>query len=296
MAWFLVNCAMEDIVLVAIDFGKHKDPTHLRYDGRKDVSLSSLLAFNTRDLHLVRRWASAYNSPMTDMPAGDPGTTNRLYMLRHGENPANLAKEFSNRRVDQPLTEKGELQAEQTADYFAAQGLDAIYCSPLKRAAQTAGIIAQRLGLEATILEAFREIDVGLLEGRPATAADWAFHAQMMQAWFDGRHEAAFPEGENYDDLQARMNEGLLAATQGRSGQKILVVGHGGIMTVTLKDLCPGLDIAWLRTTLWDNCAFAEIELTRQDGRLEGRLLSWNQHGHLHGEAANLVPGVPQEE
>jgi probable phosphoglycerate mutase len=233
---------------------------------------------------------------MSDTTSQNHTKTNRLYLLRHGENPANLTKVFSSRLVDQSLTEKGVLQAEQTADYFADQGLDAVYSSPLKRAAQTAGIIADRLGLEATILEAFREIDVGSLEGRPATAADWAFHAQMMQAWFDGRHAAAFPEGESYDDLWARVNDGLLVATDGRSGHKILVVGHGGIMTITLKDLCPDLDVAWLRTTLWDNCAFAEVDLARQDGRLHGRLVSWNQHHHLHGAAADLVPGVPQDE
>lgn len=233
---------------------------------------------------------------MSATPASAPNTTNRLYLLRHGENPANLSKEFSNRKVDQPLTTKGILQAEQTAEHFAGLGLNAIYSSPLKRAKQTATIIAKRLGLDVTVMEAFREIDVGSLEGRPATPADWAFHAQMMQVWFDGRHEAAFPEGESYDDLWARMNDGLLAATACRSNHKILVVGHGGIMSITLKDLCPDLDISWLRTTLWDNCAFSEIELARQNGRWQGRLLAWNQHDHLHGPAAELVPGVPQDE
>jgi probable phosphoglycerate mutase len=228
--------------------------------------------------------------------SADRITKTHLYLLRHGENPANLNKEFSNRQVDHPLTGKGILQAEQTADYFAGQSLDAIYTSPLKRAAQTASIIADRLSLNVIVMEAFREIDVGSLEGRPATPADWAFHAQMMDAWFDGSHDAAFPDGENYDDLWLRMNEGLLAATTGRVNQKILVVGHGGILTVTLKDLCPDLDVEWLRSTLWDNCAFTEVELSRQDGRLEGRLLSWNQHDHLHGLAADLVPGVPQDE
>lgn len=223
-------------------------------------------------------------------------TKTRLYLLRHGENPANLSKEFSNRLVDHLLTEKGVLQAEQTADYFAGQDLAAIYSSPLKRAVQTAGIIAARPGLQVIEAEAFREIDVGSLEGRPATAADWALHAQIMNDWFDGKNDSAFPDGENYNDLWARIQAGLLAATAGRSSQAILVVGHGGILTVTLKDLCPDLDTDWLRTTHWDNCAFAEVELERQDGGLYGRLLAWNQHDHLHGEAAELVPGVPQEE
>lgn len=233
---------------------------------------------------------------MSNAKSSTDSTTNRLYLLRHGENPANLSKVFSNRHVDHPLTEKGVLQAEQTADYFTRQGLDAVYSSPLKRAAQTAEIIANRLDLAVIILEAFREIDVGSLEGRPATPADWALHAQIMNDWFDGKNNAAFPGGENYDDLWARMNDGLLKATAGRSGQKILVVGHGGIMTVCLKDLCPGLDVAWLRTTRWDNCAITEIELKRQGDRLEGRLVAWNQHDHLHGLAAELVPGVPDDE
>lgn len=229
-------------------------------------------------------------------PLSEPTSTkNRLYLLRHGENPANLSKEFSSRQVDYPLTEKGVLQAEQTAAYFAERGLNAIYSSPLKRAAQTAGLVAARSGLEVEVLEAFREIDVGSLEGRPATAADWTLHARILNDWFDGQHEAAFPEGENYDDLWARTRAGLLAATAGRSNQAILVVGHGGIMTVTLKDLCPDLDVEWLRTTHWDNCAFAEIELESLGGRLQGRLVTWNSHQHLFGAAAELVSGVPKE-
>ena len=42
---------------------------------------------------------------------------NLVYLVRHGENPANLLKQFSYRKVDYPLTEKGVLQAEQTAAY-----------------------------------------------------------------------------------------------------------------------------------------------------------------------------------
>jgi len=189
------------------------------------------------------------------------------------------------------------LQAQQSAAYFRQQNIQAVYSSPLKRAAQTATIIADRLGLEVVNSEAFREIDMGALEDRPATAADWTFHNQIISEWYDGRHETAFPEGENYDEIWTRVYRGLLAATAGRSNEQILVVGHGGIQTVMLKDLCPDLDVAWLRRTHWDNCAFAEIEVTRrQDGQLEGSLLTWNNHGHLHGRAGDLVPGVPTEE
>ena len=33
--------------------------------------------------------------------------SNRIYLVRHGENLANITKEFSHRRVDYPLTARG---------------------------------------------------------------------------------------------------------------------------------------------------------------------------------------------
>jgi broad specificity phosphatase PhoE len=57
----------------------------------------------------------------------------RLYWVRHGESIVNLTKEFSHRLVDKPLTPKGTLQAQQTADYFIDKKIDAIYCSPLNK-------------------------------------------------------------------------------------------------------------------------------------------------------------------
>ncbi len=63
--------------------------------------------------------------------------TTRIYLVRHGENLANITKEFSYRTVDYPLTSKGALQAEQTAERFIGQGIGAIYASPLLRASDS---------------------------------------------------------------------------------------------------------------------------------------------------------------
>ena len=59
---------------------------------------------------------------------------NTIYLVRHGENLANITKEFSHRLVDYSLTPKGIIQAEQTAAYFRDFHIDEIYSSPLKRA------------------------------------------------------------------------------------------------------------------------------------------------------------------
>ncbi|MCB0198167.1 MAG: histidine phosphatase family protein, partial [Anaerolineae bacterium] len=68
--------------------------------------------------------------------------THNFYLVRHGENPANITKEFSYRDVDYSLTPKGVLQAQQTAAHFRNVPVDAVVASPLKRTRETAAIIA----------------------------------------------------------------------------------------------------------------------------------------------------------
>jgi len=231
----------------------------------------------------------------------NPTLNNRLYLVRHGENPANISKVFSSKIIDQSLTSKGVLQAQQTAARFDQLDIStgnwarAVFSSPLRRAIETAEIIAKMLNLEVSILEEFREIGVGILEERPATQSDWVFHERVMGDWFDGKSETGFPGGENYLDLWARMKSGLLEITRGLSDKHIIVVGHGGIMSVTMKDLCPEVETNFLQTNKWDNCAITEVELQRTGDQIHGRLVMWNDHSHLKGEAAELVPGVPED-
>ena len=77
---------------------------------------------------------------------------NTLYLIRHGENPANITKEFSHRLVDYSLTPKGVLQAQQTGEYFKNKQIDAIYCSPLKRARTRSTMQAQPVCLRPSSL------------------------------------------------------------------------------------------------------------------------------------------------
>ena len=87
----------------------------------------------------------------------------QLYLVRHGENPANVTKRFSFRAVDEGLTGKGILQAQQTADFFRSLAHSRegwlgqmVVASPLKRAIETATIIANELELGVSVKEAFR--------------------------------------------------------------------------------------------------------------------------------------------
>ena len=218
---------------------------------------------------------------------------NRLYWVRHGESVVNLTKQFSYRLVDLPLTPKGVLQAQQTAEWFLDKRITAIYCSPLMRAAETAGIIGQRIGLPVAPMEEFREVNVGDLEKRTPNAADWVFNMNVMKAWFRGDVKVAFPGGEDYLTLVERFRSGFQSIMDHHSEANLLVVGHGGSFALTLKDLCPQVDIDWLRKQEVENCSITEIRLECLDGRVQGELVSWARNDHLRGRAAEIVSGMP---
>lgn len=210
-------------------------------------------------------------------------TTNTLYLVRHGENPANLKREFSYKILDYSLTEKGVRQAEQTAAYFANGGprVDAIFSSPLKRALETAQIIGAQTGHDVTVIEEFREINCGDFDGAPPTEEMWAEHDRILEAWRNGDHAVRFPGGEDYHRLLARVRVGLAQVVAGRDGQQIVIVAHGGIVQASLKDVCRDLDGSVIQAAPNRNCAITELELHTDRADSWGTLKRWASCEHL---------------
>src|SRR5450432_219011 len=221
---------------------------------------------------------------------------NTIYLVRHAENVANLTKEFSHKLVDYSLTAKGILQAQQTASYFRDKHIDEIYSSPLKRARETADIIAQEDHLSVSIVEQFREVNVGSLEGRPPNAENWALHERILQDWKIGNHDTTFPDGENYTMLLARMRSGIRQISAHKNNRNIVVVAHGGIITGTIANICSDVDIEQLIHIENHNCSITEIECAVDGEQIKATLTRWAYYGHLHGEAAEFVSGTYQFE
>jgi broad specificity phosphatase PhoE len=223
-------------------------------------------------------------------------TTNTLYLVRHGENTANITKEFSYKYIDYSLTPKGVAQAAQTATFFAQIPLDAIYSSPLKRAVETARAIAEPHHLPVLLLEEMREVNVGYLEQANPTPAEitasWAMHDKIIREWLKGNHTATFEGGESFLELLARARRGLLTATHERSNQRIVISSHGGILAAIVRAFCTNLDMAQGYYDM-GNCAITEVELTTNDQEITGLLRSWASTAHLSGEAASQVSPRP---
>jgi broad specificity phosphatase PhoE len=202
-----------------------------------------------------------------------------IHFIRHGENPANLTREFSCRRVDYPLTERGIQQARQTAEHLRSRSLAAVYASPLKRASQTATILAEALELPVMIREEFREINVGRLEDEPPTEENWALHDRIFETWLHGDPAVRFPDGECQLDLLRRMRMGLEEIVTTYPGREVALVGHGGILAATIGHLCFG-NLPNEGDHI-PNCSITELAFSCVGGRLQGELRAWAVCGHL---------------
>ena len=79
-----------------------------------------------------------------------------LLLIRHA---LPLRVELSAGRADPPLSDDGVAQAARLADYLAAEQIDAVYASPLRRARQTAEPLSRRKGLPIVIEDGVAEYD-----------------------------------------------------------------------------------------------------------------------------------------
>jgi probable phosphoglycerate mutase len=94
--------------------------------------------------------------------------------------------------------------------------------------------------------------------------------------------------------LWDRMRAGLQQVLAHQAGQNMIIVGHGGLFTATLQDLCAGIDVGRLRHRPNHNGSITEILAEWRDGTVVGELMHWASTAHLHGEAAEVEPGVPE--
>lgn len=216
-----------------------------------------------------------------------------LYLVRHGENRANLTKEFSYRKIDYPLTDKGRLQAEQTAHFFNDKRIDKVYASPLLRAVETAEAIARVTHNQVIVHENFRELDAGDLEDQPPSQENWQIYFNVLKDWKQGRLESSFPGGENFLASSQRARAAINEILPPNSQENVLVVGHGGIFFVAVTKICPGVSFKTLLDQENHNCSITSIETGWQHGEFSGRLMRWADHTHLHGAAADLISGLP---
>ncbi len=149
-----------------------------------------------------------------------------LFLIRHGQSEADLL-DVHEGRADFPLTELGTRQAQAMARWMAGEyALDRIYSSTLKRARQTALILAEACGLEPIFESELMERDNGLLAGIDYKEAERLY----PQAASLPVHRALY-HMEPLLDFRCRAERALSRILEEAQGLKaVAIVSHGGMI------------------------------------------------------------------
>jgi broad specificity phosphatase PhoE len=166
-----------------------------------------------------------------------------ILLARHGETDWNHDRRWQG-HADPPLNAVGREQAAELGRKLADVAIEAVYASDLRRATQTAEIVAAPRGLAVVSDPMLREIDVGEWSG--LTTAE--IEARFPEGF--ARHEMGgdgWTRGESHSEMSGRI---VAAVTRiaASDGGPVLCVIHGGTIRALLATAA-GVDLAEYRRT-----------------------------------------------
>jgi probable phosphoglycerate mutase len=196
--------------------------------------------------------------------------THYLYLVRHGEH---LDAEHG--LVDGPLSPRGRRQAALLADRLSGVPFDAVWHSPLERAAQTARAVAERmpsLSPEPSAL-LFDCVPTGLCDDTPA----------VYEPFFGGVTEAEVEAG------RAQMTDAVIEFLARKRGEvHELLITHNFVIAWFVREVLQTPEWRWM--TL--NQAHCGLTVLAQKQGRPWTVLSHNDMAHLPFELRTGLPEV----
>ncbi len=160
-----------------------------------------------------------------------------LVLVRHGVTPT-TGKELPEAGPGPSLTSTGREQAEQAGGHIRAwrpslPPMQAVYASPMRRAQETAAVVAAALDLEVTEAAGLADCDTGEWAG--GKLADLSRKAE----WSTVVHHPSgfrFPGGETLAGMQARAVATVRGLLERHAGQTVVAVSHADPIKSVLAD------------------------------------------------------------
>jgi probable phosphoglycerate mutase len=188
-----------------------------------------------------------------------------LLLVRHGETDWNRDRRFQG-HADPPLNENGRAQARELAGRLAGEAIAAVHASPLRRAWETAEIVAGANGLELTADEGLREVDLGSWSGLTRADVEARF-PEGYRRWLAYGH--GWDDGESYAELGDRVTRALVRIAAHHDGRPVLIVTHGGPIRSAVAR-ASGLSHEEVRraTAVVENCDLVRLAVEAETFRL----------------------------
>ncbi|MFH8476554.1 histidine phosphatase family protein [Streptomyces sp. NPDC018000] len=165
----------------------------------------------------------------------------RVLLVRHAQSHASVQKLIAGSRTCAGLTELGRTQAALLTARLEAEQLplNALLTSPVRRARETADVLANGLNLGAPAIETeVREMDFGVADGLPIATYERVHGAFDMLA----HPERPFaPDGESWSQFRLRAGRVMTDLVSRHRGETVLVVCHAGFIVAVMSALLEAL-------------------------------------------------------
>ena len=205
-------------------------------------------------------------------------TATKLFLVRHGQSAGNAEGRFGGHGAT-PLSDLGFEQARVTAEALARENINAIYSSDLLRAVQTAEPLSKLVGIPVETSQAFRERNVGVLEGLTFDESKQEYPNDYYALVNRNIHHV-ITKGESYSNLLDRITVELRNLLRKHRGERIAVFTHTGALCFMTLHLLGAIhrgtkQTPWIITS---NCGINRFEIR---GSRNVRVLALNDTRHL---------------
>lgn len=206
-----------------------------------------------------------------------------LYMIRHGQSYVNL-KEWNGGNSDEGLTDLGQRQAEALAHWLHGRlpEIDALYCSTMRRARETAEPLRRAYGLNVTYEDRLREVGNNKLDHTAWPSDDLPEYSDY---WGSERPFSSItPDrdmGESLMHFRIRVGSFIEELIERHREQNVVTVCHGGVIEIAYDHV---FNVGpWRRCEVWSkNTGITRFELVEHPLRETWRL-------HYHSRTEHLL-------
>ncbi|MEF9955114.1 MAG: histidine phosphatase family protein [Clostridium sp.] len=207
----------------------------------------------------------------------------KLYLIRHGQTQWNIEGKIQG-KTDIPLNQVGIDQAKLLSEAMEEHSVSAIFSSPLKRAYETACIVASSKNLPVIPVRELEEVDFGLWEGMTWNLINEKYPADFA-AWDKNPTTSTPTGGETRESCRTRCEQAMNSILS-TAGGDIAIVAHGGILVFVVDFLLrTGQD---KNEMIVRNASITTIEYHRDTGI--GTLLVLNDTHHLKRDLKSDAP------
>jgi len=200
--------------------------------------------------------------------------TTTVLLVRHGQTESNITGFFMG-WSSEDLSDLGYAQAQRLSSRLASLPIASVYTSPLKRAYNTALILAKPHNLEPKVLDDLIEIRLGDWQGLHRDEISQKWPELWQQSRIDPS-EVTLPNGESFQQVTDRAVRAFEMIVADNQDKQAVMVTHEVVIRVLVAHVLGTSNSIYRRFEV-GNASLSIIRVS--DGK--ARLVTLNDSSHL---------------